>query len=130
MATKNLFFKSVPVTYNAGLSDTSTTWARTFNDRIEATESDVATGTIVIYYNGQAILNDTGVGSPTERFYYTVSTSLGPIVVDATTGSTATFTLKANSAYRGPGYASGTSTSTLSNYDTFNVTYYYTVYTA
>jgi hypothetical protein len=62
--TANSFFKTIPVTISSGEA-TAGTLTRTYNDRVENTN------TIIVYYNGQVIANDTGIGSPTDKYYYT-----------------------------------------------------------
>ena len=121
--TANSFLKIISVAIS-GPEATANTLSRTYTDRIEDPT------TIAIYYNGQLIQNASF--DVTSKFYYTIARSLGTIdgITGVDSGSTALFTMLPNPAYTAPGYASGTSTDTLSIFDTFTISYYYVVYTA
>lgn len=125
--TPNLFLKTIPITIS-GADVTAGYKTLAYTDRIEATSEDM----VKVYCNGQLVPEGASADS---KFYYELVTVIdgtwpgaGPGVPVTSDASTATFTLRRNAAYRGPGYASGYSDNTLSIYDTFVISYYYTVY--
>jgi len=123
-ATPNSFLKIIPITVSSGEASVGIV-NRTYSDRIENSS------TVEVYYNGQLIPGGLHPVTPTSKFYYDLTITLGTIngTTGADSGSSAVFVLRTNPSYEGPGYTSGTSTSTLSVFDSFNISYYYVVYT-
>jgi hypothetical protein len=127
--TANLFLKTIPVVISGGDVTAGFKTITYTNTRLEAAHEDK----VKVYYNGTLIPRNTT--SPTSKYYYELTTILdsawpgdGPGLPSAADTSSATFSLKRNNAYTGPGYISGTSDNTLSTYDAFVISYYYTVY--
>ncbi|MCI4437567.1 MAG: hypothetical protein JHC33_12235 [Ignisphaera sp.] len=104
--TPNIFLKIIPITIT-GTDVTNGYKILSYTDRIEAIHED----TVKVYFDGQLIPRNTS--SPTSKFYYELVTVIdgkwpgaGPGVPVTPDASTATFTLKRNAAYIGPGYGS------------------------
>ncbi len=123
-ATPNSFLKIIPITVSSGEALVGIV-NRTYTDRIEVPS------TVEVYYNGQLIPGGLHPVTPSSKFYYDLTITLGTInsTTGVDSGSTAMFSLNVNPSYTGPGYTSGTSSDSLSVFDTFTLSYYYVVYT-
>jgi hypothetical protein len=132
----NSFLKVIPIAAQMGSSpggglpvDSVTNISRQYTNRVEKLE------TVSVYFNGQLIPGGETPYTATSRFYYEITNTLTPGSVDLGAASppadtsTIRIDIKANTAYTGVGYGSGTSTDSFTGSDGFTVSYYYVVYT-
>ncbi|MEI6297151.1 MAG: hypothetical protein WCO84_05960, partial [bacterium] len=106
----------------------------TYSDRVEPNPLTGRFDTLAVYYNGQLIENIDD--NPDGKFYYSIVNTLTPPTVSLSLSTPPTdtseieFTVLPNPTYTASGYASGTSSYSLSPFDTLTFSYYYTIYTA